>query len=571
MTSKVKILKKKYGLHMSAVQILVWLVLCSGQVCAAYQQSGATIRGHVRTDVGTLPPDAAVEVVDPTKGRGRVIRRVSVKPDGSYRIEGIPPGTYNLIAHDGSVYVPDGRHKKKSLNDRDDMEFNFFLSKATKLTSLKGKVEGLKGSSSLSHEIVIYAPECEGCVIAQAGVNAKGEYTVPDLVADQDYLIAVKTDGTLIASTPITTSSRVTLNLNLEWGGAESTLLARVIPDTEIIPLLKPEEILARKVDAQRILKSRLTLTASDPQTYVTVAAFDHESSEIQLLSVPKEVFLTRGVDMVLTSSKGKRVRLQVVRPNYVNTIIMLSDPTTGKPLTPLLVEFPIEKFGRLREMAYYTSAHPSLLSFELIQHGQTYIRNMLNLAAKRLKDKGKVISPNLVDIAERLCVVEHVDSGRFRTEDHKKLYEEVYALFALNGEDTYRYSVSSAGAGGMVQMIPSTYQMVRRMHPDVGLNPDFVAGMRNHGNALEAMLLYIQDIWTSLSSNADIALAIKSGFATQAEIIVAAYNSNPDRLPIYVRRGGASWRSLLPRETQLYLRIYEALTAQTRIESSRP
>ena len=77
-------------------------------------------------------------------------------------------------------------------------------------------------------------------------------------------------------------------------------------------------------------------------------------------------------------------------------------------------------------------------------------MRNMLDLAAKRLKEKGKTIAPEIVDIAERLSIVEHVDHDRFRREDRAALSNEVYARFALNELDTYRYSVSSAGAGGM-------------------------------------------------------------------------------------------------------------------------
>src|SRR5207237_377832 len=193
-------------------------------------------------------------------------------------------------------------------------------------------------------------------------------------------------------------------------------------------------------------------------------------------LRVPKEMFLQPGADVVLTTAQGLNVRLQVVRPNYVNTAVVVSDVPTGRQLTPLVVEYPIEKFGRFREMAYYTSAHPALLSPEVVKHGQNYVHTMLDLAAQRLKERGQTISPAIVDIAERLCVVEHVDHDRFRREDRTTLYNEVYSLFALNELDTFRYSVSSAGAGGMVQMIAPTYQMVRGMHPSVALNPDFVA-----------------------------------------------------------------------------------------------
>ncbi|HEY0174111.1 MAG TPA: hypothetical protein VGB98_24045 [Pyrinomonadaceae bacterium] len=335
------------------------------------------------------------------------------------------------------------------------------------------------------------------------------------------------------------------------------------VPSVPLQPAHPPSlsKFRERATEAQRLLKSRLTLTSSTPNTaFVTVAALEQDSSKIHTISLPKETFLTRGTDVVLSTSQGLSVRFQVVRPNYVNTAVVVSEAATGKQLTPLVVEYPIEKFGRFREMAYYTSAHPALVSPDVTKHGHAYVRNMLDLAAQRLKAKGKTISPETIDIAERLCLVEHVDHDRFRREDRKRIYDEVYALYSLNELDTYRYSVSSAGAGGMVQMIPPTYQMVRRMHPGVGLNPDFVAGMRNHGNALEAMLLYMQDTWNDLALKQEVLDALANKSATRPELMAAGYNSNPARLPLYLRRGGAGWRTLIPRETQMYLQIYSSV-----------
>ncbi len=318
----------------------------------------------------------------------------------------------------------------------------------------------------------------------------------------------------------------------------------------------------ARKAlqEAERLMRSRSTATASTPSTsWVTLSALDQESGHIHLLTLPKETFIQRGSEMQLTSNMGMPLRLRIVRANYVNTAVVVSD-LTGRQLTPLVVEYPIEKFGQFREMAYYTSAHPALMTSELSKNGHSYVRTMLDLAHKRLKDKGKIISKEVVDIAERLCIVEHVDHARFKNESRADLYNEIFALFALNELNTYRYSVSSAGAGGMVQMIPSTYQMIRRQHPSVGLNPDFVAGMRNHGNALEAMLLYMQDTWNDLALNMDVLEAMRQNQATQPELAAAGYNSNPARLPLYIRRGGAGWRTLIPRETQMYLQIYKSV-----------
>ena len=324
---------------------------------------------------------------------------------------------------------------------------------------------------------------------------------------------------------------------------------------------LSPHRIRSRINEAERLMKIRPVQTAllSPSLDYVTVAALLPETSQIHLIRIAKQTFLTKGSEVSATTSLLLPVTVRIVRANGVNTAVTVFDDK-NRSLLPLAIEFPIERKGVFREMAYYTSAHPALLSTELMKSGQTYVNSMVDLAAKRLRERGVNIAPNLIEVAKRLCIVEHTDHERFRNENRIALFEEIYTLYALNELDTYRYSVSSAGAGGMVQMIPWTYALMRTRHPGVGLNPDFVAGMRNHGNALEAMLLYMQDTWNDLSANEDIQAALGAKQATVTELLAAGYNSNAAKLPGYIRRAGAGWRTLIPRETQMYLQIYQSL-----------
>jgi hypothetical protein len=324
---------------------------------------------------------------------------------------------------------------------------------------------------------------------------------------------------------------------------------------------LTPSVISARISEAKRMLRTRplaTAMTTTPSIEFVTVAALDRETSKTHFISLSKETFLKKGAELNTVTSLGTPVNLRVIRANGVNTALTIFK-TDGKPLAPLTVEYPIEKRGVFREMAYYTSAHPALLSKDLVRSGQSYVRNMLDLAVNRLSEKGISISPDLVDIAERLCVVEHVDHERFRNESRPALYDEIYSLFALNELDTYRFSVSSAGAGGMVQMIPWAYNLQRTRYPGVGLMPDFVAGMRNHGNALQAMLLYMKDVWADLAANDEVQYALSAKLATKAELMAAGYNSNAAKLPGYLKRGRDNWRNLIPRETQMYLQIYKS------------
>lgn len=325
---------------------------------------------------------------------------------------------------------------------------------------------------------------------------------------------------------------------------------------------LAVSKVRSRIQEAERIFRTRPQQTSLSPASlsFVTLASLDTATSQIHLITLPKDLFLRRGSEATVTTQLGATVNLRIIRANGVNTAVTVFESKTNRSFVPLLVEYPIERNGYLREMAYYTSAHPALLSTDIVNAGKSYTRTMLDLAARRLRDKGVFISPQILDIAERLLVVEHVDHTRFLRENRLALYEEIFSLYALNELKTYNYSVSTAGAGGLVQMIPSTYQMIRRLHPGVGLNPDFVLGMRNHGNALEAMLLYMYDVWNNLMSNADVSYALSAKWATPADLMAAGYNSNPARLPLYIRRAGAGWRTQIPSETQMYLQIYRSV-----------
>jgi hypothetical protein len=323
---------------------------------------------------------------------------------------------------------------------------------------------------------------------------------------------------------------------------------------------LTPSFIQTRISEAKRMLRTRPVTTALTIPSieFVTIAALDRETSRTHFVTITKETFLTKGAEINSITSHGTNVAIKILRANGVNTALTINTPE-GKSLAPLIIEYPIEKGGKFKELAYYTSAHPALLSKDLVRSGQSYVRNMLDLAAKRLSEKGVTISPDLIDVAERLCVVEHVDHGRFRDENRLALYDEIYSLFALNELDTYRFAVSSAGAGGMVQMIPWAYNLQRTRYPGVGLMPDFVAGMRNHGNALQAMLLYMRDVWSDLAANDEVQYALNAKLATKTELLAAGYNSNAAKLPGYLKRGGDGWRTLIPRETQMYLQIYKS------------
>jgi hypothetical protein len=337
------------------------------------------------------------------------------------------------------------------------------------------------------------------------------------------------------------------------------------------VPMVPPTyltlgEIRAKLAEAKREMIIRpLTIAMTDssspisPLEIVRVAFYDYDTKKLDYVVLPKSSFLTKDVEFLLISQNSKSVRFRTLRPNGTNTPVIITD-SAGKPHLPLMVQYPVVRGGAYIETAYYMSTHPGLVTPEIVNAGKLYIRNTIDVARQKLQRKGFYIAPKIADIAERLCVVEHVDHYRFRTEYHPNIYNDIFTLYALNEGQTYRYAVSSAGAGGMVQMIPSTYRMIRSLFPGANLHPDFVIGMQNHDNAAQAMLLYIQMTYNDLLANPTIINAIEAGIANEFELLAAGYNSNPARLPGYIKRGGANWRNLIPRETRIYLQINSSL-----------
>ncbi len=322
-------------------------------------------------------------------------------------------------------------------------------------------------------------------------------------------------------------------------------------------------QIKAKIAEAKRSMQTRpLTTAMTEPLSFTTIvriAYYDLRDKKIDYIVITKDAFLTPDSPTSTVSSSGRLMTIQTIRANGVNTPLVIRDDR-GQQQLPLLIQYPVEKGGRYIETAYYVSTHPGLVTPEIVSAGRYYVHNVIEIARGQLRSKGYSIQPKVADIAERLATVEHVDHFRFRTEFQPNIYNDIFTLYALNEGQTYRYSVSSAGAGGMVQMIPSTYRLVRNQYPNAALMPDFVEGMRNHVNATQAMLLYMQMTWNDLIASPTVFGAVQSGLATQDQLMSAGYNSNPAKLAGFINRGGENWTALIPRETKIYLQIYSSL-----------
>jgi hypothetical protein len=415
--------------------------------------------------------------------------------------------------------------------------------------------------SFLTASLVLTVFVCAGFGQSTQPRPGSGRVVVTNNVPPTQTIVAPRPSPTpVVANTPLP-SRRLPITSPEVPASQASNLNYKGLPFSQIK---------AKIAEAKRIMLTRPITTAytepapgapamGDALTPVKIAYYDYKSKQIDFVVLSKDSFLQTVSPTPAISTTGRSMTIRTLRANGVNTPVVITDDR-GDAMLPLLIQYPVERGGRFVETAYYMSTHPGIITPEVVNAGRFYVRNVIDIARDSLKAKGYFVSPKVADIAEHLATVEHVDHMRFKTEFVPNIFNDIYTLYALNEGQTFRYSVSSAGAGGMVQMIPPTYRMIRAQYPNAGLMPDFVEGMRNHVNATEAMLLYMQMTWNDLFSNATVTGAVASGQATEAQLMAAGYNSNPAKLPGYINRGGSGWTSLIPGETKIYLQIYDAL-----------
>jgi hypothetical protein len=152
-------------------------------------------------------------------------------------------------------------------------------------------------------------------------------------------------------------------------------------------------EVRERIARAKQLLEARKIEPAPDE---VALAVEDSEGGQIHVLTLPKATLLQQGATAQVVSSLGETLKVSVVRPNFVNTALRVADGA-GKELTPLVVEYPRTEGKKVKEIAYYTSAHPALAAPALTRDGGAYIRRMLDAAAADLRARGEKIDPSVV------------------------------------------------------------------------------------------------------------------------------------------------------------------------------
>lgn len=240
---------------------------------------------------------------------------------------------------------------------------------------------------------------------------------------------------------------------------------------------------------------------------------------------------------------------ISVRRENGINTDFACVAPAGGKVLA---VKYPVSNDGNRFGVgdpvieAVYTPYSAEIKTEEVVKAGIEVQERFVNKAYSKLKDKTvfsyafpgrKVVDIIPRDVLQVLLMNEHIDPGEFKSAGlTRALVERVLTVIATNEEGAYAYSVSSAGARGLVQMIPSTYYLIANKYPTAGLMRDFAKGMSDPTNAVMAQILLCDSDWQAIRTRSEIP-AERIG-----PYLAAAYNGGVGRVLSMLTHSETDW-----------------------------
>jgi hypothetical protein len=261
-------------------------------------------------------------------------------------------------------------------------------------------------------------------------------------------------------------------------------------------------------------------------------------------LTTVRAIKRDRGIEV---STSG--ITLLVRRDNGINSDIACLVPKGGKVVA---VKYPVSneggRFGPGPDVieALYTPYSPEVKTDETIARGIEVQADLIQSAFTRLRQRGvyslafpgkKVVEVIPRDVLTVLLMNEHIDPSLFKSSGMtKSMVEQVLTVIATNRETAYAYSISPAGARGLVQMIPSTYYLIARKYPSAGLLSNFSAGMVDAINAMMAQVLLCDADWQAIRTKADIPVERIGPY------LAAAYNGGVGRVLTILAHDQSEW-----------------------------
>ena len=240
---------------------------------------------------------------------------------------------------------------------------------------------------------------------------------------------------------------------------------------------------------------------------------------------------------------------LSMRRENGINSDIACIDPAGGKVIA---VKYPVSnegnRFGPGDPVieAIYTPYSGEIATDEVIKRGIDVQNGFIEKAYSHLRDRGvlsrafpgrRIVDVIPKDILRVLLLNEHIDPGEFKSSGATKpLVERVLTVIGTNHDKAYAYSISPAGARGLVQMIPSTYSLLLSRYSSAGLKSNFPSAVGDPINAVMAQVLLCDSDWESIRAKTDLPAERVGPY------LAAAYNGGVGRVLTALSHDEMEW-----------------------------
>ncbi len=277
----------------------------------------------------------------------------------------------------------------------------------------------------------------------------------------------------------------------------------------------------------------------------VTLAVWNRDTDAITLVSGWKShgiLTVTTPGAPAITVAYNNGVATQYAMPHGSRSIVV-------GVITPTIATVRLTK----RRVAYdardvmYVPYDEQFFTPDVLTAGSDYLSYLIRDALDDLRNEGvrSRAFPDklLADVADpyllkSIVVIEHADYHPLLSDlSPEHVVGAFLVKLAVNRDDAFDSSVSTAGARGLVQFIPSTYALIVRAWPSLGLIPDFAAGMGDHRNAIKAQVALLDSNLAGMPP-AIRAIALDPDKSKIAAFLAAAYNGGSTR----VRRAYATW-----------------------------
>ena len=351
---------------------------------------------------------------------------------------------------------------------------------------------------------------------------------------------STSTISNIATTTPVTSTTTPSQTIGLQTPAVPAiitavknakTLLNGVTLNHSLLPVYKKK---TKKIISYQLGDKDIALAILDPSNNNTIVT-------IGRLNGKSMVFPDPAVDVKLIKFNGVNSKFQVNNPaggKIIALKYLISNPDSG---SKAIIEAGLSP-------SIYVPYSSDFSQPDVVAYGANYLNGIINKVSKDLqyipsqsvpgKEIIQAIPPAMI---KALVYAEHTDTTQvLYGSDTQGTIDQLNILFALNEGDAYKYSVSSAGARGISQFMPSTYQSLVVRHPEAGLMPDFVAGMSDHENSIKAMYLLLDDYAGTIRVKA------ANGFAEGRvfEYGAASYNGGTSRVANAVKTFGTDWNA---------------------------